>query len=147
MRIPFLRPRKKVTNLFQKSIGSEFDLIRQAQLYLTHLFIGSRDAEYKMVFIFEQLYIVYNLALFIGSHEVSDQARKALRKLRGEFESLTGEDTFTMDAVASVACSKALSMGIPVLQELPRSEFKLAYVAARKINESRQILTYLENLR
>ena len=112
------------------------------------MFTGAKvDAEMQLTFIFEQLFIVYNLALFTGSHEVSDCAREALRKLRGEFERLHASFPFIMDAVVSMNCSKALAMGVPILQELPRSEFKLAYVQARKLTESNQILIYLENLR
>lgn len=148
MRIPFLNKRKRVPTLFQKGIEDEFALNTRAQQYIVNLFMGMRvDTEMYLTFIFEQLYIVYNLALFTGSHEVSDCAREALRKLRGEFEELTDSISFIMDADVSVACSKALAMGIPILQELPRSEFKLAYVQARKLTESHQILMYLENLR
>ncbi len=148
MRIPFLNKRKRVPTLFQKGIEDEFALNRKAQQYIVTLFTGAKvDAEMQLTFIFEQLFIVYNLALFTGSHEVSDCAREALRKLRGEFERLHANVQFIMDAVASMNCSKALAMGIPILQELPRSEFKLAYVQARKLTESNQILIYLENLR
>lgn len=148
MRIPFLNKRKRVPTLFQKGIENEFALNRKAQQYIVTLFTGARvDAEMQLTFIFEQLFIVYNLALFTGSHEVSDCAREALRKLRGEFERLHASFPFIMDAVVSMNCSKALAMGVPILQELPRSEFKLAYVQARKLTESNQILIYLENLR
>lgn len=148
MRIPFLNKRKRVPTLFQKGIEDEFALNRKAQQYIVTLFTGAKvDAEMQLTFIFEQLFIVYNLALFTGSHEVSDCAREALRKLRGEFERLHANLPFIMDAVVSVNCSKALAMGVPILQELPRSEFKLAYVQARKLTESNQILIYLENLR
>ena len=148
MRIPFLNKRKRVPTLFQKGIEDEFALNRKAQQYIVTLFTGAKvDAEMQLTFIFEQLFIVYNLALFTGSHEVSDCAREALRKLRGEFERLHASLPFTMDAVVSMTCSKALAMGVPILQELPRSEFKLAYVQARKLTESNQILIYLENLR
>lgn len=148
MRIPFLNKRKRVPTLFQKGIEDEFALNRKAQQYIVTLFTGAKvDAEMQLTFIFEQLFIVYNLALFTGSHEVSDCAREALRKLRGEFERLHASIPFIMDAVVSMNCSKALSMGVPILQELPRSEFKLAYVQARKLTESNQILIYLENLR
>lgn len=148
MRIPFLNKRKRVPTLFQKGIEDEFALNRKAQQYIVTLFTGARvDAEMQLTFIFEQLFIVYNLALFTGSHEVSDYAREALRKLRGEFERLNASFPFNMDAIVSVTCSKALAMGVPILQELPRSEFKLAYVQARKLTESNQTLIYLENLR
>ena len=148
MRIPFLNKRKRVPTLFQKGIEDEFALNRKAQQYIVTLFTGAKvDAEMQLTFIFEQLFIVYNLALFTGSHEVSDCAREALRKLRGEFERLHASFPFIMDAVVSMNCSKALAMGVPILQELPRSEFKLAYVQARKLTESNQILIYLENLR
>lgn len=148
MRIPFLNKRKRVPTLFQKGIEDEFALNRKAQQYIVTLFTGAKvDAEMQLTFIFEQLFIVYNLALFTGSHEVSDCAREALRKLRGEFERLHASFPFIMDAVVSMNCSKALARGVPILQELPRSEFKLAYVQARKLTESNQILIYLENLR
>lgn len=148
MRIPFLNKRKRVPTLFQKGIEDEFALNRKAQQYIVTLFTGAKvDAEMQLTFIFEQLFIVYNLALFTGSHEVSDCAREALRKLRGEFEKLHASLPFIMDAVVSMNCSKALARGVPILQELPRSEFKLAYVQARKLTESNQILIYLENLR
>jgi hypothetical protein len=148
MRIPFLNKRKRIPSLFQKGIEDEFALNRKAQQYIVTLFMGVKtDAEMQLTFIFEQLYVVYNLALFSGSHETSDCARKALQKLRSEFEGLNATAPYIMDAMASVACSKALQMGIPILQELPRSEFKLAYVQARKLTESGNILTYLENLR
>lgn len=148
MRIPFLNKRKRVPTLFQKGIEDEFALNRKAQQYIVTLFTGAKvDAEMQLTFIFEQLFIVYNLALFTGSHEVSDCAREALRKLRGEFERLHASIPFIMDAIVSMNCSKALTMGVPILQELPRSEFKLAYVQARKLTESNQILIYLENLR
>lgn len=148
MRIPFLNKRKRVPTLFQKGIEDEFALNRKAQQYIVTLFTGAKvDAEMQLTFIFEQLFIVYNLALFTGSLEVSDCAREALRKLRGEFERLHASIPFIMDAVVSMNCSKALAMGVPILQELPRSEFKLAYVQARKLTESNKILIYLENLR
>lgn len=148
MRIPFLNKRKRVPTLFQKGIEDEFALNRKAQQYIVTLFTGAKvDAEMQLTFIFEQLFIVYNLALFTGSLEVSDCAREALRKLRGEFERLHASIPFIMDAVVSMKCSKALTMGVPILQELPRSEFKLAYVQARKLTESNKILIYLENLR
>lgn len=147
MRIPFLNKRKRVPTLFQKGIEDEFALNNRAQQYIASLFTGEKaDAELKLTFIFEQLFIVYNLALFTGSHEISDCAREALCKLYKEFQRVNNSFPFTMDANVSVICSRALAMGIPILQELPRSEFKLAYVQAHKLTESRQFIFYLENL-
>lgn len=148
MRIPFLNKRKVISSLFQKGIEDEFALNKKAQHYLVTPFMDiSSDAEVPLTFIFEQVFVVYNLALFSGSHEVSNQARIALQKLRSEFEELNTSAPYIMDAFTSVACSKALQMGIPILQSLPRSECKLAYVQARKLTESGNILTYLETIR
>lgn len=145
MRVPFLRPRKKSPAMYQKGIENEFDLLKQAQNHILSLFGGSKQPDPKMEFIFEQLYIVYNLAMFAGSHEVSAQARHALCLLREEFEYKASGMTHTFLAETALACSKALKMGEAVLQELPRSEFKLAYVQAKKLSENRRaLINYLE---
>lgn len=145
MRIPFLKKRKQSASLYQKGIENEFALLKRAQAHIASLFMGDTNPMLKMEFVFEQIYIVYNLALFAGSHETSDQARKALCMLRGEFlERYNGEKHIFM-AETAVACSKAIRMGEPLLQELPRSEFKLAYVQAKKLTESSTALNkYLE---
>lgn len=146
MRIPFFRTRKKVNALHMKGIGSEFTLNRKAQQNLMLLVIGTNDAKNRLDSVFEQIFIIYQLALFIGSHEISDCARNALRKLRDDYIELNKGYGFIMDFTSTMACSKALEMGIPLLQELPRSEFKLAYVHAKGFTESGKILTYLETL-
>lgn len=60
--------------------------------------------------------------------------------LRKEYEALLYEDLYSFKETA-VACSVALTEGIAVLQELPRSEFKLVYVQAKGITESRSGIT------
>lgn len=141
MRIPFLRRRKQSPTLYQKDIENEFVLLKRAQAYIVSLFMGDPQPVYKLDFIFEQVCVVYNLALFAGSHEVSDHARKALCLLREEYNNATFECVYRFDAATSVACSTALKLGEPVLQELPRSEFKLAYVKAKKLSSSRDSIT------
>jgi hypothetical protein len=145
MRIPFLQKRKRLNTLYQQGIEDEFALVKRAQAHIASLFMGDREPEMKLIFIFEQVYIAYNLALFAGSHEVSAQARKALCLLREAFEDMTFEDMYVFNAQTALACSKALRMGEAVLQELPRSEFKLAYVKAKKLGETRMgISNYLK---
>lgn len=76
-----------------------------------------------------------------GSQEVSDKARDALCMLRKEYEALMYEDLYYFKKETAVACSAALTEGIAVLQELPRSEFKLVYVQAKRITENRSGIT------
>lgn len=145
MRIPFYKRRKQTPSLYQKGIENEFALLKRAQHYIATFFMGDHEPGTKMEFIFEQLYIVYNLALFAGSHEVSAQARIALCLLREEYQERACGTMHTFLAETAVACSKALKMGEAILQELPRSEFKLAYVQAKKLTESGTALNnYLE---
>lgn len=141
MRIPFLKRRKQSPTLYQKDIENEFALIKRAQAHIVSLFMGDPQPVYKLDFIFEQVCIVYNLALFAGSHEVSDQARKALCLLREEYGDTSFKDVYIFNAETALACSRALKLGEPVLQELPRSEFKLAYVNAKKLSSSREGIT------
>lgn len=145
MRIPFLQKRKHSPTLYQQGIEDEFALIKRAQAHIVAIFVSEREHSAKMVFIFEMIYIVYNLALFAGSHEVSAQARKALYSLHRAFKNMAYKDDYVFDAVTALECSKALRMGEAVLQELPRSEFKLAYVQAKKLSETHQgIYDYLK---
>lgn len=76
-----------------------------------------------------------------GSQEVSDKARHALCMLRKEYEAIMFEDLYSFKEETAVACSVALTEGVAVLQELPRSEFKLVYILAKKITESRSGIT------
>lgn len=145
MRIPFLNKRKRSTTLYQQGIEDEFALIKRAQAHVVALFMGDRETGLKLISIFEMVYIVHNLALFAGSHEVSAQARKALCSLHKAFNDMSGKDDYAFDSVTALACSKALRMGEAVLQELPRSEFKLAYVQAKKLSDTRMgIYNYLK---
>lgn len=144
MRIPFFNRRERIPTLYQKGIENEFALNARAQYYLVALFMGEGKPCQYLPFIFEQLYIVYNLAMFAGSHEVSDEARKALRMLRSEFEEIQCSGLYVMNHGTATVCSKALQEGQKVLQELPRSEFKLAYVQAKLITDKPEnILKYL----
>ena len=145
MRIPFLGRRKQTPTLYQKGIENEFELNKRAQYYLVRLFSGESKPLQMMEFIFEQVYIVYSLACFAGSHEVSAQARIALCLLREEFQERYTGTTHIFLAETVVACSTALKSGEAILQELPRSEFKLAYVQAKRLTESPTALNnYLE---
>lgn len=145
MRIPFLKRRKQSPTLYQKDIENEFVLLKRAQAYIVSLFMGDPQPVDKLDFIFEQICIVYNLALLAGSHEVSDHARKALCMLRREYNNTTSNDVYVFNNVTAITCSKALSLGEAVLQELPRSEYKLAYVNAKKLSSSRDsIINYLK---
>lgn len=145
MRIPFLKRRKQTPHLYQKGIENEFALLKRAQEHIATLFMGDKQPGLKLEFIFEQVYIVYSLACFAGSHEVSVQARIALCLLREEYQERKTEAMHTFLAETAVACSKALKSGEAILQELPRSEFKLAYVQAKRLTESPTALNnYLE---
>ncbi len=145
MRIPFLQKRKHSPTLYQKGIEDEFALIKRAQAHVVTLFMGDRESGLKLIFVFEMVYIVYNLALFAGSHEVSAQARKALCSLHRAFNDMSCNGDYVLDSLTALACSKALKMGEAVLQELPRSEFKLAYVQAKRLSDTRMgIFNYLK---
>lgn len=145
MRIPFLKRRKQSPSLYQHGIENEFALNKRAQAHIAALFIGDSQPKLKMEFIFEQVYVVYNLALFAGSHSISEAARKALSMLRDEFQERLCGTTHTFLAETAVACSTTLKMGEPLLQELPRSEFKLAYVQAKKLSGNpTDLINYLE---
>lgn len=141
MRIPFFNKRKRTPSLYQKGIENEFALNKRAQYYLVRLFSGENKPENMLEFIFEQVFIIYQLAQFAGSHEVSNHARKALCMLRQDFEDLYAKSLYILQAETAIACSRALKMGEPVLQELPRSEFKLAYVQAKRITETHNGIT------
>ena len=145
MRIPFLKRRKQTPTLYQKGIENEFALLKRAQAHIATLFMGDRQPDLKMEFIFEQVFIVYSLACFAGSHDVSRQARHALCLLREEFQERKAGAMHTFLAETAVVCSTALKLGEAVLQELPRSEFKLAYAQAKRLTATPTALNnYLE---
>lgn len=141
MRIPFLRKRERSPVLYKKGIEDEYELNRKARSYTTKLFMGTNTPDRLLDFVFEQVFIIYSLAMSAGSREVSDKARDALCMLRKEYEALLCEDLYSFKEETAVACSVALTEGIAVLQELPRSEFKLVYVQAKKITENRSGIT------
>lgn len=141
MRIPFLRKRERNPVLYNKGIEDEYELNRKARSYAAKLFMGTNTPDRLLDFVFEQVFIIYSLAMSAGSHEVSDKARKALCMLRREYEAIMYEDLYSFKEETAVACSVALTEGIAVLQELPRSEFKLVYVQAKKITENRSGIT------
>lgn len=141
MRIPFLRKRERTPVLYQKGIEDEYELNRKARSYTAKLLMGASTPDSLLDFIFEQVFIVYSLAMTAGSQDISDKARKALCMLRREYESLMLDDLYSFKEDTAVACSVALTEGVAVLQELPRSEFKLLYVQARKITETRGGIT------
>lgn len=141
MRIPFLRKRERNPVLYNKGIEDEYELNRKARSYITKLFMGTNNPDRLLDFVFEQIFIIYSLAMTAGSREVSDKARNALCMLRKEYEALMYGDLYSFKEETAVACSVALTEGVAVLQELPRSEFKLVYVQARKITENRSGIT------
>lgn len=141
MRIPFLRKRERNPVLYNKGIEDEYELNRKARSYATKLFMGTNTPDRLLDFVFEQVFIIYSLAMSAGSQEVSDKARDALCMLRKEYEALMYEDLYYFKKETAVACSEALTEGIAVLQELPRSEFKLVYVQAKRITENRSGIT------
>lgn len=141
MRIPFLRKRERNPVLYNKGIEDEYELNRKARSYAAKLFMGTTNPDRLLDFVFEQVFIIYSLAMSAGSQEVSDKARDALCMLRKEYEALMYEDLYSFKKETAVACSVALTEGIAVLQELPRSEFKLVYVQAKRITESRSGIT------
>lgn len=141
MRIPFLRKREKSPVLYKKGIEDEYELNRKARMYTTELLMGVTTPDRLLDFVFEQVFITYSLAMTAGSQEVSDKARHALCMLRKEYEAIMFEDLYSFKEETAVACSVALTEGVAVLQELPRSEFKLVYILAKKITESRSGIT------
>ena len=141
MRIPFLRKREQNPVLYNKGIEDEYELNRKARSYATKLFMGTNTPDRLLDFVFEQVFIIYSLAMYAGSQEVSDKARDALCMLRREYEALMYGDLYSFKEETAVACSVALTEGIAVLQELPRSEFKLVYVQAKMITENRSGIT------
>lgn len=141
MRIPFLKARKKTPTLYQHGIQSGVELNQKAQVILTRVFLAEKSIHDDLKFIIEQVYIVYALSSFAGSHIVNDLARKALRNLRQEHQDSYNEIPYTFNALTALSCSIALKEGVAVLKELPRSEFKIAYVRAKKITESRKSIT------
>ena len=141
MRIPFLKARKRTPTLYQHGIQSGVELNQRAQVAVTRLFVAEKAIHDDLKFIIEQVYIVYALSSFAGSHIVNDLARKALCNLRQEHQDSYNEIPYTFNALTALSCSMALKEGVAVLKELPRSEFKIAYVQAKKITESRQSIT------
>lgn len=141
MRIPFLRKREKSPVLYKKGIEDEYELNRKARVYTTELLMGATTPDRLLDFVFEQVFITYSLAMTAGSQEVSDKARHALCMLRREYEAIMYEDLYSFKEETAVACSVALTEGVAVLQELPRSEFKLVYILAKKITENRSGIT------
>ena len=141
MRIPFLRKREQNPVLYNKGIEDEYELNRKARSYATKLFMGTNTPDRLLDFVFEQVFIIYSLAMSAGSQEVSDKTRDALCMLRREYEAIMYGDLYSFKKETAVACSVALTEGIAVLQELPRSEFKLVYVQAKRITESRSGIT------
>lgn len=141
MRIPFLRKRERNPVLYNKGIEDEYELNRKARSYITKLFMGTNNPDRLLDFVFEQVFIIYSLAMSAGSQEVSDKARHALCMLRKEYEALMYGDLYSFKEETAIACSKALTEGVSVLQELPRSEFKLVYVQVKRITETRSGIT------
>ena len=141
MRIPFLRKREQRHVLYKKDIENEYELNRKARSYATKLFMGTNNPDRLLDFVFEQVFIIYSLAMSAGSQEVSDKARNALCMLRKEYEALMYEDLYSFKEETAVACYVALTEGVAVLQELPRSEFKLVYVQVKRITETRSGIT------
>lgn len=141
MRIPFLNKRKRTPTLYQKGIENEFSLNKRAQHYIVRLFSGEKEPAGMLDFVFEQIFIIYQLSLFSGSHKVSEEARKALCMLRETYEEMCLDNTGMWGVKTLVTCSLVLKMGESILQELPRNEFKLAYVQAKKITETRDGIT------
>lgn len=141
MRIPFLKARKRTPTLYQHGIQSGVELNQRAQVAVTRLFVAEKAIHDDLKFIIEQVYIIYALSSFAGSHIVNDLARKALYNLRQEHQDSYNEIPYTLNALTALSCSMALKEGMAVLKELPRSEFKIAYVQAKKITESRQSIT------
>ena len=141
MRIPFLRKREQRHVLYKKDIENEYELNRKARSYATKLFMGTNNPDRLLDFVFEQVFIIYSLAMSAGSREVSDKARNALCMLRKEYEALMYEDLYSFKEETAVACYVALTEGVAVLQELPRSEFKLVYVQVKRITETRSGIT------
>ena len=138
MRIPFLKQRKRTPVLYQNGIQSGVELNNLAQVSIVRLFVSEKPIYEDLCFILEQVYVVYALSSFSGSHLVNDLARKALCSLRTEFIDLKHEKPYTFSSVTALACSVALKEGVAVIKELPRSEFKLAYSQAKRITESHQ---------
>ena len=146
MRIPFLRKRDRKPILYSKGIEDEYELNRKARSYVIELKIGTSNPDRLLDFVFEQVFIIYSLAMSAGSQEVSDKARDALCMLHEEYEELIHEDSYSFKEETAITCSEALIDGIAVLQELPRSEFKLVYTQAKKITESySSIINYLRS--
>lgn len=141
MRIPFLRKRERSHILYKKGIENEYELNRKARSCITKLFMGTNNPDRLLDFVFEQVFIIYSLAMTAGSQEVSDKARNALCMLRKEYEALMYEDLYSFKEETAAACSVALTEGVAVLQELPRSEFKLVYVQVKRITETRSGIT------
>lgn len=141
MRIPFLRKREQKYVLYKKDIENEYELNRKARSYATKLFMGTKNPDRLLDFVFEQVFIIYSLAMTAGSREISDKARHALCMLRKEYEAIMYEDLYSFKEETAVACSVALTEGVAVLQELPRSEFKLVYVQVKRITETRSGIT------
>lgn len=141
MRIPFLKKRKQSPVLYKKGIEDEYELNHKARSYSTELLMGTGSPDRLLDFVFEQVFVVYSLALTAGSHAVSDKARKALCMLRKEYEALLHGDLYSYKQETAIACSEALTEGVSILQELPRSEFKMVYLQAKKITESRSGIT------
>lgn len=141
MRIPFLRKREQSHVLYKKGIENEYELNRKARSYTTELFMGTNTPDRLLDFVFEQVFIIYSLAMSAGSREICDKARHALCMLRKEYEALMYEDLYSFKEETAIACSVALTEGVAVLQELPRSEFKLVYIQAKKITETKSGIT------
>lgn len=95
MRIPFLRKRERNPVLYNKGIEDEYELNRKARSYATKLFMGTTNPDRLLDFVFEQVFIIYSLAMSAGSQEVSDKARDALCMLRKEYEALLYEDLYS----------------------------------------------------
>lgn len=141
MRIPFLKARKRTPTLYQQGIQSGLELNQRAQVAVTQLFTAEKAIHDDLKFIIEQVYIIYALSSFAGSHIVNNLARRALCDLYLEHQDLYSEVPYTFNALSALSCTIALKEGIAVLKELPRSEFKVAYAQAKKITESRQSIT------
>lgn len=123
--------------MYMRKIKNGFTLNQLAQKELTKLFLHGEGC---LDFIFEQVVIIYRLSTFTGSHDVNNKAREALKTLLWEYTN----ESHKISSKTAVACSVALSMGIKVMVELPRSEYLLAHTESRKLSESREsILNYL----
>jgi len=87
--------------------------------------------------VFEQVNIIYRLSCFSGSHDISEISRKALKEIYKEYLYTYDSKEHSMNMSSADTCAIALSSGIHVISELPRSEYVLAYVETKKLLASK----------